>query len=61
MLLADNASYHKSKDTKKVLEKLAVPIMFTGPYSFDVCPVESLYARIKDGIINPNSLVLGKR
>ena len=60
-ILLDNAPYHKSKDTKKVLESLNLPIMFSGPYSFDVSPVEMLFARTKAGLLNPNSLPLGKK
>ena len=61
MLLADNAPYHKSKDTLPKLEELELPVMYSGPYSFDVSPVELMFSFLKEGLLNPGGLELGKR
>ena len=37
VLLADNASYHRSSATMKVLEDHQVPVCFTGPHSYSAC------------------------
>ena len=61
VLLVDNASYHGSVETMLVLEALEVPIMFSGPYSFNIAACELFFARLKEGMLNPNDLPLGKR
>ena len=61
IILVDNASYHKSASTLKVLEVLELPIMYSGPYSFSIAPCELFFSRLKQGMLNPNGLELGKR
>ena len=38
-----------------------MPIMFPGPYSFDIAPCETFYSLLKSGALNPRQLALGKR
>ena len=40
----DGAPYHRSKETKKMLQRLEIPIMQMGPYSYDVAPCELFFA-----------------
>ena len=47
VILIDNAPYHASKEAMQMYEQLKVPIMFMGPYSFDVAPCELLFAHFK--------------
>ena len=61
IILLDNASYHKSAYTLALLEKLELPTMYSGPYSFDIAPCELFFSRLKEGLLNPNALELGKR
>ena len=61
IILLDNASYHKSASTLEVLEALELPIMYSGPYSFSIAPCELFFSRLKQGLLNPNDLPLGKR
>ena len=35
VILLDNAPYHVSKSTMAVLEGLNIPVLFTGPHSYD--------------------------
>jgi len=57
----DNAPYHKSAAALKVLEDLSVPVIFTGPHSYDAVPVELLYAAFKSRDINPRHVPTGKK
>ena len=61
IILLDNASYHKSTATIEVLEALILPVMYSGPYSFNIAPCELLFSLLKRDVINPNDLPLGKR
>ena len=35
VLMHDNAPYFRSQDTMGLLEELQVPLLFTGPHSYD--------------------------
>ena len=61
IILLDNASYHKSTATQEVLEALDMPIMYSGPYSFNIAACELFFSRLKQDVLNPNDLPLGKR
>ena len=37
----DNAPYHKSAATLKLLKEKQVPVIFTGPHSYDASPVSA--------------------
>jgi hypothetical protein len=56
----DNAPYHKSAATLKLLEELQVPIMFSGPHSYDTAPCELWFALFKKVNINIHRLKTGK-
>ena len=60
-LMWDNAPYHSSPATLAVLEKLKVPVLFTGPHSYDASPCELFFAHFKKSDINPRRLPTGKR
>ena len=57
----DGASYHRSKQTLKMLERLNVPIMMSGPYSYEAAPCELFFAAFKRADINPTHVPLGKK
>ena len=61
VIMMDNAPYHTSHATRKVLEKFQVPVLFTGPHSYDIPPCELLFAAFKDRDINPRHIPTGKR
>ena len=56
----DGASYHKATATKKTLERLRVPIMLMGPYSYEAAPCELFFAAYKADDVNPEKVPLGK-
>ena len=61
IILLDNASYHKSAATLEVLKALDMPVMYSGPYSFNIAACELFFSRLKRDVLNPNDLPLGKR
>lgn len=60
IVLKDNAKYHCSAHTLRILESLKVPTMFLGPYSFSAAPCELLFAHFKKSDINPRRLATSK-
>ncbi len=38
-----------------------LPIIYTGPYSYAAAPVESVFAALKFGDLNPDRLPTGKK
>ena len=58
--MLDNAPYHRSKVTLKMLRDNGVPVIFTGPHSYDASPVELYFAAFKQSDINPRHLPAGK-
>ena len=61
VILLDNASYHKSAQALEGLEELELPIMYSGAYSFSIAACELFFSRLKQGVLNPDGLKLGKR
>ena len=60
LCVLDNAPYHTSDATIRLLERLRVPVCFTGPHSYDACPAELLFAAFKSRDINPRHVPTGK-
>ena len=44
-----------------MLERLRVPIMMMGPYSYDIAPCELFFAAFKNADINPSKVPTGKQ
>jgi len=61
VLIWDGASYHTSLRTQSLLEKLKVPMMQLGPYSYDIAPAELLFARLKTSDLHPGEIAVGKK
>ncbi len=47
VLILDNASFHKSADSKKLIEQAGCKLMFLPPYSPDLNPIEKFWANMK--------------
>ena len=56
----DGASWHTSRETIEVIERLKIPIIISAPYSYDAAPVERFFAYLKRGNLNPDGLPLTK-
>lgn len=61
IIIMDNASYHKSTNAIKLYESLRIPLMFTGPHSYDAAPAELFFAKFKSVDLNPERLPMGKK
>ena len=60
VLIWDNASYHTAGRTKSLLETLKIPLLFLGPYSYDMAPAELLFAKLKSSDLHPGEIKVGK-
>ena len=60
VVLLDNAPYHIGRNTLKVLEELRIPVLFTGPHSYDGAACELFFAAFKKEDINPGRIKTGK-
>ena len=61
VILWDYATYHGSASTLKLIKDLRIPILFTGPHSYDASPCELWFAHFKRADVNPRQLKTGKR
>ena len=61
IILMDGAPYHTSKAMMEFYKEYLVPVMFTGPHSYDASPIELFFAAFKSKDINPQRLKTGKR
>jgi transposase len=43
----DNASFHKSQDSQRLIEKVGCKVLFLPPYSPDLNPIEIFWANFK--------------
>ena len=43
----DNAAYHKSRYVMGKLRTYSVPVLFSGPYSYEGAPIEKVFGHIK--------------
>jgi transposase len=53
LFLLDNASFHKSERAMEGYNAMGLPIMFLGPYSFNMAAVEKLFSFVKNRDLNP--------
>ena len=61
ILLLDNATYHRSKVLMKLINNVGIPTMFLAPYTPMLAPVELVFAHLKKGELNPESIPIGKK
>ena len=61
VILLDNASYHNGREIQKLFSDLKIPIIYTGPHSYDAAPCELLFAAFKCKDINPRKIPTGKK
>ena len=47
VLILDNASFHKSKKSKELIEAAGCRLLFLPPYSPDLNPIEKYWANLK--------------
>ncbi|KEJ82907.1 hypothetical protein OXYTRIMIC_083 [Oxytricha trifallax] len=52
LIIVDNAPYHKSSVSLEAIELMNLPILFLGPYQYDLAPVEQVFRCIKQRDLN---------
>jgi hypothetical protein len=52
VLVMDNAPYHRSAVTRRLMVELQLPVLFLGPYHFRVAPVEMAFNFVKSHNLN---------
>ena len=60
IILMDGAPYHQSLAMLEFYEEHQVPVLLTGPHSYDASPIELFFAAFKCKDINPEQLTTGK-
>ena len=53
MIVLDNAPYHRSGGMVAWYKELRLPIMFLGPYQYNMAPIELIFSNIKARDLNP--------
>ena len=61
VIILDNATYHTCPASLKLFESLRIPIMFTGPHSYDAAPCELFFSLFKSVDFNPDRFPTGKK
>jgi hypothetical protein len=57
----DGAPYHTSATMMAFYERCQLPVMFTGPHSYDASPIELFFAAFKSRNINPDNIPTGRK
>ena len=60
-ILLDNATWHTNSVMMKRLGRMALPIIYSGPYSYSTAPIELVFGALKLGDLNPSRLPTGKK
>ena len=47
LILMDNAKYNLKDDIKAQIQRLKMPVIHSGPYSYDAAPVERYFGYYK--------------
>ena len=53
VFVLDNAAYHRSEATRRLMDQLRIPVLYLGPYHFRMAPVEMLFNYVKSRYLNP--------
>lgn len=61
VVLLDGARYHTCQSTRDHIKHLRMPVMFSGPRSYDTAPCELFFASLKNGDLNPLRRATGKK
>ena len=47
LIMMDNAGYNKDPEVFAQLQRLKMPVIFSGPYSYDAAPIERFFGYFK--------------
>ena len=61
VLQFDGASYHRSSETRNYLANIGVKTIISGPYGYEMAPIEMFFAQLKSTNLNPGMIQTGKK
>ena len=61
VILMDNAGYNTKPETLAQIQRLRMPVIFSGPYSYDAAPIERFFGYFKQGRMVPEKEAAGKK
>ena len=61
ILLLDGAKYHTGSQVREYMRKLELEVIWSGPYSYSTAPIETVFAALKFGELNPDRKGTGKK
>ena len=53
-LLLDGARYHTGSKVREYMQKLELEVIWSAPYSYSTAPIETVFATLKFGELNPD-------
>ena len=57
----DGATYHTSYETRNFLTNSGVQTIISGPYGYNIAPIEMFFAALKATDMNPARIKTGKK
>ena len=60
-LLLDGARYHTGSKVREYMQKLELEVIWSAPYSYSTAPIETVFATLKFGELNPDQRPTGKK
>ncbi len=61
VLLLDGARYHTGSTVREYMRKLDLQVIWSGPYSYSTAPIETVFATLNFGELNPDRKGTGKK
>ena len=61
VLLLDGPRYHTGSKVREYMRKLELEVIWSGPYSYSTAPIETVFATLKFGELNPDRQPTGKK
>ena len=61
VLLLDGARYHTGSKVREYMRKLELEVIWSAPYSYSTAPIETVFATLKFGELNPDKQPTGKK
>ena len=61
VFLLDGAKYHTSSETRLMLQKLGLKVVFSGPYSYSGAPIELMFGGLKQQELNKDNQLTSKK
>ena len=57
----DGATYHRSAETRNYLANMGIKTIISGPYGYEIAPIEMFFAALKSTNLNSGMIQTGKK